>query len=97
MYDILIRGGTLFDGAGHPGGAGDLAIESGRIAVIGGTVMGAAHKTIDAEGLAVTKEFIDVEPVPISRYQSIRKPKARSAKASPPKSSAIAAFRSHRC
>ena len=61
MYDILIRGGTLFDGAGHPGGAGDLAIESGRIAVIGGTVMGAAHKTIDAEGLAVTPGFIDIK------------------------------------
>ena len=61
MYDILIRGGTLFDGAGHPGCAGDLAIESGRIAAIGSTVSGAAHKTIDAEGLAVAPGFIDIK------------------------------------
>jgi N-acyl-D-aspartate/D-glutamate deacylase len=32
MHDILIRGGILFDGAGHSGIADDLAIEGGRIA-----------------------------------------------------------------
>ena len=30
MHDILIRGGTLFDGSGAPGVAGDLAIADGR-------------------------------------------------------------------
>ena len=32
MHDILIRGGILYDGAGNPGVAGDLAITAGRIA-----------------------------------------------------------------
>ena len=61
MHDILIRGGTLFDGAGRPGVVGDLAIEAGRISAIGGTVMGAARKTIDAWDLAVAPGFIDIK------------------------------------
>jgi N-acyl-D-amino-acid deacylase len=59
MHDLLIRGGTLFDGAGHPGVAGDLAIEGGRIAAIGNA--GAARGTIQAEGLAVAPGFIDIK------------------------------------
>jgi N-acyl-D-amino-acid deacylase len=61
MHDILIRGGTLFDGAGHLGVVGDLAIEGDRIFAIGHTVTGAARKTIDAEGLAVAPGFIDIK------------------------------------
>ena len=61
MHDILIRGGTLFDGAGHPGAAGDLAIEGDRIVAIGGSLSGAARKTTDAEGLAVAPGFIDIK------------------------------------
>jgi len=64
MYDILIRGGTLFDGAGNPGIAGDLAIANGRIAAIlarGGGKDAAARKVIEAEGLAVAPGFIDIK------------------------------------
>jgi N-acyl-D-amino-acid deacylase len=60
MHDILIRGGTLFDGAGNPGVSGDLAIEGGRIAATG-RVAGSAEKIIDAEGLAVAPGFIDIK------------------------------------
>ncbi len=59
MHDILIRGGTLFDGAGRPGIAGDLAIEGGRIAAIGHA--GAAREIVQAEGLAVAPGFIDIK------------------------------------
>jgi N-acyl-D-amino-acid deacylase len=59
-YDILIRGGTLYDGSGGAGVPGDLAIEAGRIAAIG-AVGGTARKTIDATGLAVTPGFIDIK------------------------------------
>jgi len=61
MHDILIRGGTLFDGTGSPGGAGDLAIAAGRIAAIGATAAGPAAKVIDAAGLAVAPGFIDIK------------------------------------
>src|SRR5262249_26168533 len=59
-YDILIRGGTLYDGSGRAGISGDLAIEGGRI-VATGNVGGAAKRTIDASGLAVAPGFIDIK------------------------------------
>jgi N-acyl-D-amino-acid deacylase len=59
-YDILIAGGTLYDGSGRAGIPGDLAIEDGRIAAMG-NVGGAAKKTIDASGLAVAPGFIDIK------------------------------------
>ncbi len=59
-HDILIRGGTLYDGSGAAGVPGDLAIEDGRIAAIG-DVKGTAKKTIDATGLAVAPGFIDIK------------------------------------
>ena len=34
MYDILIRNGLVFEGAGTPAAAGNVAIEAGRIAAI---------------------------------------------------------------
>jgi len=34
-FDLVLRGGTLYDGSGQPGERGDLAIAAGRIAAIG--------------------------------------------------------------
>ncbi|MBV8495112.1 MAG: amidohydrolase family protein, partial [Alphaproteobacteria bacterium] len=61
QWDILIRGGTLYDGSGEPGQAGDLAIVNGRIAQIGGDLPGSAKRIVDAAGLAVTPGFIDTK------------------------------------
>ena len=59
MHDLVIRGGTLVDGSGAPRRSGDLAIDGGRIAQVGGKA-GAARREIDATGALVTPGWVDV-------------------------------------
>ena len=40
MHDIIIRGGTVFDGSGAPGQVGDVAISDGLIVAVGGSIAG---------------------------------------------------------
>ncbi len=61
MWDIVIRGGTVYDGSGKPGERADIAIEAGRIARIGRDLPREAARVIDAEGLAVAPGFIDIK------------------------------------
>jgi N-acyl-D-amino-acid deacylase len=61
MHDILIRGGTVFDGTGNSGVCGDVAVENGRIVAIGPGLTGTAKKIIDAADLAVAPGFIDIK------------------------------------
>ena len=61
QWNILIRGGTLYDGSGRPGENADLAIAGGHIAALGPALPGAAARIIDAAGLAVTPGFIDIK------------------------------------
>src|SRR5215467_1983905 len=61
MHDILIRGGTLFDGSGSPGVPGDILIADGSITAIGANLATDAARTIDADGLAVAPGFIDIK------------------------------------
>ncbi len=58
MHDIVIRGGTIIDGTGEKAFTGDLAIEGGRIAKVGGR-HGPARRDIDATGLLVTPGWVD--------------------------------------
>jgi N-acyl-D-amino-acid deacylase len=81
MYDILIRGGRLYDGTGDAGVSGDLAIRDGRIAVIGPQPAETADKIIDASGLAVAPGFIDIKTTRTTRCRSIPKPRAKYGKA----------------
>jgi N-acyl-D-amino-acid deacylase len=57
-YDVLIKGGRIYDGSGLPSFLGDVAISGGRI-VETGRINGAADKIINADGLAVSPGFID--------------------------------------
>jgi N-acyl-D-amino-acid deacylase len=56
--DIVIRGGTVFDGSGAPGRAADVAIAGGVIREIGPKLRG--KRELDASGCAVAPGFIDI-------------------------------------
>jgi N-acyl-D-aspartate/D-glutamate deacylase len=58
MYDLLIKGGRIYDGSGMPSYYGDLAIGDGKIVDIG-RLSGAAKRTLNVDGLAVAPGFID--------------------------------------
>ncbi len=56
-YDLLVRGGTIYDGSGEAGYAGEVAITGDRIAYVGTHATGKARREIDATGLAVAPGF----------------------------------------
>ena len=59
QFDIVIRGGTVVDGSGRDPFQADVAINNGKIAIVG-TVEGAGKEEIDASGKIVTPGFVDV-------------------------------------
>jgi len=59
-YDIIIRGGTLYDGSGEPAIITDVGISGDRITALGDLGQSTAIKEIDATGLAVTPGFINM-------------------------------------
>lgn len=58
-YDLVIRGGTIYDGTGGAPYIGDVAVEGDRIVAVG-TVSGPAERVIDASGQAVAPGFINM-------------------------------------
>jgi N-acyl-D-amino-acid deacylase len=59
-YDLIVRGGTIYDGSGDPGFIGDVAISGDRIAYVGPEAPGDARRQIDAHGHAVAPGFINM-------------------------------------
>jgi N-acyl-D-amino-acid deacylase len=59
MHDLVIRNGTIVDGGGKPSFSGDVAIDGGIIASVGGKA-GAARREIDANGLVVAPGWVDI-------------------------------------
>lgn len=58
-YDVVIRGGRIFDGTGNPWFYGDLALRGDTIAAVGRLPEHRAKITLNAAGLAVSPGFID--------------------------------------
>ncbi|MBN8841907.1 MAG: D-aminoacylase [Sphingomonadales bacterium] len=58
-YDLIIRGGTIYDGSGAPPVVGDVAIKGDRIVAVG-KVAGRAKREVSAKGMAVAPGFINM-------------------------------------
>ncbi|MFO0810127.1 MAG: D-aminoacylase [Gemmataceae bacterium] len=58
--DLILKGGTIYDGSGSPGVVGDLALKGDRIVAIGKFAVAGQPKVIDCGGLAVAPGFIDL-------------------------------------
>ena len=59
MFDLVIRGGLVFDGRGGPAVGADIAIEGDRIVQVG-TITARGREEIDAAGLIVTPGWVDI-------------------------------------
>jgi N-acyl-D-amino-acid deacylase len=59
VADIMLRGGTIYDGGGSAPYVGDVAIKGDRIVCVG-RCGGTARQVIDANGLAVAPGFINM-------------------------------------
>jgi dihydroorotase len=61
MWDLLVRGGTLFDPLTGTERRGDIAVHQGRIAACGSDLTGAqAAQEVDATGKLVTPGLVDI-------------------------------------
>src|SRR5271155_3549193 len=60
MHDTIIRGGSIFDGAGGEAFAGDVAVKDGLIVAVGGRIAEPARQVIEAEGAIVTPAWVDI-------------------------------------
>lgn len=60
MHDVVIRGGTIYDGEGGPPYAADVAIDADLISAVMPGIGDRGRREIDVSGLAVAPGFINV-------------------------------------
>src|SRR5918993_4129021 len=59
-FDIVVRGGTVYDGTGRAPRRADVGIRGDRVVAVGNLARARAAATIDARGLAVAPGFINM-------------------------------------
>ena len=59
LHDVVIRNGKIFDGSGKKPFIGDVAIDDGKISLVG-VIEGSGKKEIDARGNLVTPGWVDI-------------------------------------
>lgn len=77
VYDVLIKGGSVYDGVSENPRTADVGIVKDMISRIG-TLPETASKTIDARGLAVMPGFIDVHTHSDSPFMMSRRLKEQA-------------------
>ena len=58
MYDLILKGGRIYDGSGMPSYHGDVGVKDGKIVEVG-RLNGGTKRTLNVGGLAVAPGFID--------------------------------------
>jgi len=76
-YDLLVSGGTVYDGTGGPSVRADVGVVGNAVRFIGNIRPSRAREVIPAEGLAVSPGFIDVHEH--TSVELLVNPKAESA------------------
>ena len=59
-FDVLIKGGMVYDGTGRAPRRVDVAIKGDRVVAIGNLKNASARNVVDARGLAVAPGFINM-------------------------------------
>lgn len=59
-YDVVIKGGRIFDGTGNPWHWGDVGVKGEKIATVGALGEYDAGRVIDAGGMMVCPGFVDI-------------------------------------
>ncbi len=59
-FDVVIRGGTVYDGTGSPGRVADVGIRGDKVAAVGDLSKAAAARVVDAKGMAVAPGFVNM-------------------------------------
>ena len=59
-FEVVVRGGTVYDGTGAAGRRADVGVRGDRIAAVGDLAGAKAGRVIDARGLAVAPGFINM-------------------------------------
>ncbi|QAY78453.1 amidohydrolase family protein [Sphingosinicella sp. BN140058] len=59
-FDLVLRGGSIYDGSGGPPFIGDVAVRQDRIVAVAPRISGSGRSEIDAAGLAVAPGFINM-------------------------------------
>src|SRR5579859_2737750 len=60
QFDLIIRGGLIYDGLGGPPFAADVGVNADTIAFVGDLTAATAREEISANGLAVSPGFINM-------------------------------------
>ena len=59
-YDVILRGGTIYDGLGGKPMVGDVVIDGDRVVLAGGRTNETAEQELDVRGMAVAPGFINM-------------------------------------
>jgi N-acyl-D-amino-acid deacylase len=59
-FDLVLRGGTVYDGSGRPPVVADVALRGDRIAAVGDLAWATAERELDVRGLAVAPGFVNM-------------------------------------